>query len=105
MIEGKRGSSGFSGFGPISSFSGVIGFDQDGGVKGSAGTGGNTFWNDDQFCPQCYSNDGHVLFGGSSIMEAVCHNCKWVGHRRELFDHEMVVNEKRFKVLDEIING
>lgn len=73
------------------------------GTNGTSGTSGIPgflrYWNTNEHCPKCGFNNGDIF-----DYLVICNNCNWHGHEYEFLTEEQYINNKRFKILDEILN-
>ena len=72
---------------------------------GTSGTSGSSgiigflrCWNSNEYCPKCGSNNGDIF-----DYHVKCNNCDWSGKEYEFLTEEQFINNRRFKILDEIL--
>jgi len=70
---------------------------------GSIGSNGPSGVGGEYFCPVCLNK--MITSFPFPDLEYHCNSCdKWNGFGRELLNYEQFINEKRFRILNEIIN-
>ena len=70
-------------------------------VTGS--TSSITYWNSNQYCPDCNSNNGYIDYDFSE-KNNYCKDCKSYWKKSDIITYEQMINNKRFDKLKDILN-